>query len=82
MVASSLGVMWVWRMQVASLATVKTIQVRNVPDATHAELRVRAAAAGMSLSDFILAELDRVCSKATDRRGDRESPGSVRRGEP
>ncbi len=41
----------------------KIIQVRKVPDATHRELRVRAAAAGMSLSDYVLAELERVASR-------------------
>jgi hypothetical protein len=39
---------------------VKTIQVRNVPDAVHRELRTRAAAAGVSLSDYALGELERV----------------------
>jgi plasmid stability protein len=39
---------------------VKTIQVRNVPDDVHRALRTRAAAAGVSLSDFALAELERV----------------------
>ncbi len=38
----------------------KTIQVRNVPDRVHRSLSTRAAAAGMSLSDFALAELERV----------------------
>ncbi|HEY4996413.1 MAG TPA: hypothetical protein VII03_00375 [Solirubrobacteraceae bacterium] len=38
----------------------KTIQVRNVPDDVHRTLRVRAAATGVSLSDFALAELERV----------------------
>lgn len=41
----------------------KTIQIRNVPDDVHAELRVRAARAGMSLSDYALAELERKASK-------------------
>lgn len=38
----------------------KTIQVRKVPDDVHRVLRGRAAAAGVSLSDFALAELERV----------------------
>ncbi|MGH2714378.1 MAG: FitA-like ribbon-helix-helix domain-containing protein [Thermoleophilaceae bacterium] len=38
----------------------KTIQVRNVPDNVHRVLRARAAAAGVSLSDFALGELERV----------------------
>jgi antitoxin FitA len=41
---------------------VKTIQVRNVPDDVHRTLRTRAAAAGVSLSDFALGELERVAS--------------------
>ena len=36
------------------------IQIRNVPDDIHRELKVRAARAGMSLSDFLNAELERV----------------------
>lgn len=41
----------------------KTIQVRNVPDEVHLTLRTRAAAAGMSLSDYALGELERVAQK-------------------
>lgn len=41
----------------------KIIQVRKVPDSTHRELRVRAAAADMSLSDYVLAELERVVAR-------------------
>ncbi len=33
------------------------IQIRNVPDALHRELKVRAAHTGMTLSDYLLAEL-------------------------
>lgn len=40
----------------------KTIQVRNVPDEVHRSLRARAAAAGMSLSDLALRELERVAA--------------------
>lgn len=50
-------------MQLGSIADMKTIQIRNVPDDVHAELRVRAARAGMSLSDYALAELERKASK-------------------
>jgi plasmid stability protein len=42
---------------------VRTIQVRNVPDDVHRELRARAASAGVSLSDFALAELERVARR-------------------
>lgn len=40
----------------------KTIQIRNVPDDVHRALRTRAAAAGVSLSDFALTELERVAA--------------------
>jgi plasmid stability protein len=36
------------------------IQIRNVSDEVHRELKVRAAKAGMSLSDFLNAELERL----------------------
>ena len=39
------------------------IQIRNVPDELHAELKARAARKGQSLSDFLLAELRRVAAK-------------------
>ncbi len=42
---------------------VKTIQVRNVPDDVHRVLRTRAAAAGVSLSDLALGELERVAER-------------------
>ncbi len=35
----------------------KMIQIRNVPDELHGELKARAARAGQTLSDFLLAEL-------------------------
>lgn len=35
----------------------KMIQIRNVPDFVHRQLKARAAKAGMTLSDFLLAEL-------------------------
>lgn len=38
----------------------KMLQVRNVPDDVHAELRRRATAAGMTLSDFARLELSRL----------------------
>ena len=39
------------------------IQIRNVPDDIHRELKVRAARAGMSLSDFLNAELARLAER-------------------
>jgi hypothetical protein len=35
----------------------KMIQVRNVPENVHRTLKAQAALAGMSLSDFLLAEI-------------------------
>lgn len=54
---------WVWRTQLASIGLVKTIQIRNVPDDIHAALRMRAAGAGVSLSDYVLSELERVAGR-------------------
>jgi plasmid stability protein len=36
-----------------------TIQVRNVPSEVHRVYRARAAAAGMSLQEYLLSELER-----------------------
>ena len=41
------------------------IQIRNVPDALHRRLKARAALAGMSLSDYLLAEVRRVADQPT-----------------
>lgn len=41
------------------------LQVRNVPDALHRKLKARAAAAGKTLSDFVLEELRRVAETPT-----------------
>jgi antitoxin FitA len=43
----------------------KMIQIRNVPDQLHKELKIRAAAAGMSLSDYIKRELSSRTRKKT-----------------
>jgi plasmid stability protein len=42
----------------------KMIQIRNVPDEMHRALKIRAAAAGMSLSDYIKKELSWARAKA------------------
>lgn len=34
------------------------LQVRNVPDAVHRELKVRAAREGVSLTDYVLALIE------------------------
>ena len=41
------------------------IQLRNVPDALHRRLKSRAAMAGMSLSDYLLAEIAQVAERPT-----------------
>lgn len=43
----------------------KMIQLRNVPDALHRTLKARAAMAGMSLSDYLLAEIKEIESRPT-----------------
>jgi len=43
----------------------KTIQLRNVPDALHRTLKARAARAGMSLSDYLLAEIREIAERPT-----------------
>jgi antitoxin FitA len=44
----------------------RTIQIRNVPDTVHARLRQRALAAGLSLSDYALAELEMAASRGAN----------------
>jgi plasmid stability protein len=41
------------------------VQIRNVPDALHRKLKSRAALAGTSLSEYILAELKRSLDRPT-----------------
>jgi antitoxin FitA len=43
----------------------KMIQVRNVPDGLHRTLKVQAALAGMSLSDFLLTEIRHLAERPT-----------------
>ena len=43
----------------------KAIQIRDVPDDVHAVLRVRAAAAGMSMSEYLRSELIAMAAKPT-----------------
>ncbi len=45
----------------------KMIQIRNVPDELHRTLKVRAAKAGMTLSDYLRSELEQVAKKPTMR---------------
>lgn len=41
------------------------IQIRNVPDELHRRLKARAAMAGMSLSEFLLREIERSADRPT-----------------
>jgi plasmid stability protein len=43
----------------------KMVQIRNVPDALHRKLKVRAADSGQTLSDYLLAELERLAERPT-----------------
>lgn len=41
------------------------IQLRNVPDGLHRQLKARSAMAGMSLSDYLLAEIKEIAERPT-----------------
>jgi plasmid stability protein len=41
------------------------IQIRNVPDALHRKLKSRAAESGRTLSDYLLAEVERLAARPT-----------------
>lgn len=41
----------------------KMIQIRSVPDDVHRELKVRAARAGMTLTDYLLREITQIVSR-------------------
>jgi plasmid stability protein len=43
----------------------KMIQVRNVPDDVHRTLKIRAAEQGLSLSDYLLGEIERFARQPT-----------------
>ena len=43
----------------------KMIQIRNVPDDLHRTLKARAAAEGMTLSDYLLMEVGKIAEKPT-----------------
>jgi plasmid stability protein len=48
-----------------ALSMSRMIQIRNVPDSLHRTLKARAALAGMSLSDFLLAEMQKIAERPT-----------------
>lgn len=41
----------------------RMIQIRNVPDDLHRKLKLRAVAAGMTLSDFLLREVAQIAER-------------------
>jgi plasmid stability protein len=43
------------------------VQIRNVPDELHRELKARAARAGMTLSDYLLQEIRDLAVRPTMR---------------
>ena len=43
----------------------RMLQIRNVPDEIHRRLKSRAALAGMSMSDYVLREIERTLSRPT-----------------
>jgi antitoxin FitA len=43
----------------------KMVQIRNVPEALHRKLKSRAADFGQTLSDYLLAELERLAARPT-----------------
>jgi len=43
----------------------KMIQIRNVPDDVHRTLKMRAAAEGISLSDYVKRDLEELAKQAT-----------------
>jgi plasmid stability protein len=61
----------------------KMIQIRNVPDQLHRELKARAAREGMSLSDYLKRELEHMAQRLTLRewleRVDKLKPIPVKR---
>jgi hypothetical protein len=42
------------------------IQIRNLPDALHGKLKARASLSGMSLSEYLLAEIRRSAERPSD----------------
>ena len=41
------------------------VQIRHVPDTLHRKLKARAADAGQTLSDYLLAEMERLAALPT-----------------
>ena len=45
----------------------KTIRIRNVPEALHRKLKARAAMEGVSMSRYVLQEIERSLERPTRR---------------
>ncbi len=60
------------------------VQIRNVPDEVHRKLKARAALAGMSISEYLLREVERSLERPTreDLLARLRSRQSVQPGEP
>jgi plasmid stability protein len=43
----------------------KIIQIRNVPEGLHRRLKSRAALEGLTLSDFLLKEIEQIAERPT-----------------
>ena len=61
-----------WRLDLYMLSAcshayhmLKMVQIRNVPEALHRKLKVLAAASGQTLTDYLLAELERLAARPT-----------------
>lgn len=70
-----------WRQNGANLQNMPSVQIKNVPPGVHQALRRRAAAAGQSLQEYLLAQLTRQAEEEAlddvlDRAGGRAG-GSV-----
>lgn len=55
------------------------VQIRDVPDGLHRELKARAARAGLSLSDYLKNELEQLTARPdlaeVLERAERQAPG-------
>jgi hypothetical protein len=54
-----------WRQNGARLMNVPSVQIKNVPPEVHRVLRRRAAGAGKSLQEYLLAELTEQARRPT-----------------
>jgi antitoxin FitA len=52
-------------MQSASISLMANVQIRGVPDDVHRQLKSRAALAGQSMNEYLLARLEEITSVPT-----------------